>query len=277
MITTKYFVGLDLGQTNDFSALCVVERIDQLHREPTDQGPLSPMGRSVVVSVKQHFHGSELVEKVPKETRTHSYKCRHLERFPIGTKYPAIVEKVVRLFETPQLRSGTDGKRSTLVVDRTGVGRPVVNMFEERVRLPRLKGEGDWTHVNGKKVLKDWAKDPETGEEYRWGKLDAVLRPVTITGGNAIVPDDLGWHVPKKELVGVLQMLLTSRRLLVAKNLPDAAVLSKELENFRAKVKLNSMNESYEAWREGDHDDLVLSVAIACWIAECGQKHFWMK
>jgi len=27
-------------------------------------------------------------------------------------------------------------------------------------------------------------------------------------------------------------------------------------------------HDSYEAWREGDHDDIVLSLAVACWSAE---------
>jgi hypothetical protein len=28
-------------------------------------------------------------------------------------------------------------------------------------------------------------------------------------------------------------------------------------------------NESFEAWREKDHDDLMLAVVLACWAAEC--------
>jgi hypothetical protein len=33
-------------------------------------------------------------------------------------------------------------------------------------------------------------------------------------------------------------------------------------------VNIATGNDSYEAWREGIHDDLVLSVALACWFAE---------
>ena len=43
--------------------------------------------------------------------------------------------------------------------------------------------------------------------------------------------------------------------------------LKKELLNFRVKINISTSHDSYEAWREGDHDDLVLAVALACWRA----------
>jgi hypothetical protein len=39
------------------------------------------------------------------------------------------------------------------------------------------------------------------------------------------------------------------------------------------KINISTAHDSYEAWREGDHDDLVLSVALACWAGE----RFWAK
>ena len=45
-------------------------------------------------------------------------------------------------------------------------------------------------------------------------------------------------------------------------------VLVKELLNFRVKINISTAHDSYEAWREGDHDDLVLSVALSCWAGE---------
>ncbi len=46
----------------------------------------------------------------------------------------------------------------------------------------------------------------------------------------------------------------------VADGLPLASVLAEELAAFRVKVTLAG-NEQFEAWREKDHDDLVLAVA----------------
>jgi hypothetical protein len=61
--------------------------------------------------------------------------------------------------------------------------------------------------------------------------------------------------------------LLQSCRIKVARALPDAALLVKELENFKLKVT-ESAKETFEAWREGDHDDLVMACATAAWEAE---------
>jgi len=38
-----------------------------------------------------------------------------------------------------------------------------------------------------------------------------------------------------------------------------------EHQNFRVKLNLKTAHDSYEAWREGDHDDLVLSLSLASW------------
>jgi hypothetical protein len=40
--------------------------------------------------------------------------------------------------------------------------------------------------------------------------------------------------------------------------------------NFRVKIDPLTAHDSYGAWREGQHDDLVLAVALAVWFAEHG-------
>jgi hypothetical protein len=50
--------------------------------------------------------------------------------------------------------------------------------------------------------------------------------------------------------------------------LPEASTLRKELQNFRVKIDPRTAHDSYEHWREGDHDDLVLATAMACWFRE---------
>jgi hypothetical protein len=43
----------------------------------------------------------------------------------------------------------------------------------------------------------------------------------------------------------------------------------------RAKINLQTGHDSYEAWRERDHDDLVLAVALACyWKHNRGQSEW---
>ena len=57
------------------------------------------------------------------------------------------------------------------------------------------------------------------------------------------------------------------RRLQVAPELAEADTLVRELTTFEVRVT-SSANETFGAWREGEHDDLVLAVAVAAWIAE---------
>lgn len=92
---------------------------------------------------------------------------------------------------------------------------------------------------------------------------------VTITGGDTETLSSYGsWRVPKRDLVGSLQVLLQSGRLKIARELTHADTLKAELLNFRVKVNIATGHDSYEAWREGDHDDLVLAAAIAAWKAQ---------
>lgn len=156
------------------------------------------------------------------------YHLRHLERPQLGTSYGGIVSLVAARMAHPSLLG------APLIIDRTGVGRPVVEMFRE-----------------------------------------AGLAPVavTITGGQQAKQDPDNWRdwsVPKRDLVGALQVLFQSGRLKVAAGLPLAATFTKELLNFKMKINLQTGHDSYEAWREGQHDDLVLAVALAVWYAEVG-------
>jgi hypothetical protein len=57
----------------------------------------------------------------------------------------------------------------------------------------------------------------------------------------------------------------------VASALPEAATLTEELQNFQMKVSLDTGHNSYGAWREGAHDDLVLALACALW---CGERQW---
>ncbi len=38
-----------------------------------------------------------------------------------------------------------------------------------------------------------------------------------------------------------------------------------ELQSFRCKQNPKTAHVSFEHWRDSDHDDLVLAVAMACW------------
>jgi hypothetical protein len=64
-----------------------------------------------------------------------------------------------------------------------------------------------------------------------------------------------------------LQTVLQTQRLRIARALPEAELLLKELQNFRVRVTA-AANETFGEWREGQHDDLVLATALAAWAGE---------
>ena len=52
--------------------------------------------------------------------------------------------------------------------------------------------------------------------------------------------------------------------LQIAEGMREGATLVREMSEMRVKVS-GSRNEQFGAWRNGEHDDLVLAVALACW------------
>jgi len=79
-------------------------------------------------------------------TDTTQFHVRHLERLPLGTTYPGIVEHVQRLMNRAPLVP-TD----TLVIDYTGCGRPAYDIFVSRGMSPIGVAicSGDSVNFNG--------------------------------------------------------------------------------------------------------------------------------
>ena len=136
-----------------------------------------------------------------------------------------------------RVRSRPRAGRSVVVADTTGVGLPVFEML----------GAAGVTGLKG----------------------------VTIHSGDAVTRDGPISRVPKRDLVSTLQVLFQSGRLQIADGLPEGRVLRHELQSFKAKINIATGHDSYEAWREGDHDDLVLSLAMAAWYAETHPPVDW--
>jgi hypothetical protein len=203
----QFLVGLDLGQSQDYTALTVVRQTDLY------------------------------------DGQVKLFLCNHVERFPLGTPYPDIVDSVVRLMKRPELQleqRNFYGRLCTmfptLVVDQTGVGRAVVNMFERAI-------------------------DPMRGTYPN-------LEPVTIHGGrnSGRSEDGRGWAVSKIDLIGSVQAALGEGRLRIVRRLEHSETLKKELQDYRVRVSAAG-HENYDA-RSGQHDDLVLALAMCIWFGE---------
>ncbi len=194
-----YFCGLDLGQSADYSALVILER----------RG-FSP--------------------------QNYTFDCRHLHRWQLKTSYPEIVADTVRWMNSEAVNKGVHS-RTTLAVDKTGVGSPVVDLFQRE-------------------------------------KMHARLVPILITGGDQVTKDGTTVRVPKCNLVSSVSVALQTGKLKFSEELPLTKILTAELQNFKAKIS-DSGHDSYGAandWRAGNNDDLVLSLAMALWTANDGVK-----
>ncbi len=165
------------------------------------------------------------------------YHVRHLERPSLGTSYVDVVERILALMKD------LGDQELVLAVDTTGVGRPVADMLKAR--------------------LADWL------EEHEHKEITAAW--ITITGGDSVTKAEGGGiRVPKRDLASAPLVLMQKGQLKIAQGMPLADTLKRELLNFKVKINIATGHDSYEAWREGDHDDLVLAVAMACW---CGERY----
>jgi hypothetical protein len=207
----RYVVAVDVGQANDYTALAV------LHHYQTFENRTAYEQASTGEARLAGHH--DLV---------------HLERFrDLG--YPAQVRRVEERFaEVKRHAAETDryGGDVSLVVDATGVGKPILDMFRDH-----------GLHARG----------------------------VIITGGETSSHADGLDRVPKRELVTTLQIALQARRLRIAEELPLAELLLQEFRGFRVKITLTGhakFGNDVGAWREADHDDLVLAVALGVWTIE---------
>ena len=98
-------------------------------------------------------------------------------------------------------------------------------------------------------------------------KKGLSFRAVTITGGDKVHVGGGRYRVPKRDLVAALEVPFHTGELKIAEGLELWPKLREELLNFRRKINLATAHDSYEHWRETDHDDLVLATALACWWA----------
>jgi hypothetical protein len=62
-------------------------------------------------------------------------------------------------------------------------------------------------------------------------------------------------------------VLLEQHRIRIAAGLPDTLVLAKELEDFRGTISDNG-HPTYGPASSQGHDDLLLALSLALWIAE---------
>jgi hypothetical protein len=210
----KFFVSLDLGQSNDSAALGVLQRT-------VSAGDTCPV----------LFARPELVH----------FDLRHLQRFPLGTRYPDIVAGVADLLDSLALRFVGVGVE--LVFDNTGVGRAVGDLLRVLPVFRRVRGPGDGF---------------------------CRLLPVNVHGGDAVThraaSDIVG--VPKRDLIAAAVVLFQCGRLRIAERIPERETLVRELVNFRRRVSAAGGDSYGNDGKLAKHDDCVTVVALSAWAAQ---------
>ena len=178
----------------------------------------------------------------------------------------AVVERMnaYRAFETPSLHS--------LIVrhiERAPLGMPypqVVARVKEVVRAGIAEGgcalAVDATGVGAPVV-----------DMLRGAALGCELTAVSITGGDRERYAGGVWNVPKKDLVAGLQVLLERGELQIARGLGHAGALLKELTDVKAVMGAGGRIRM-GADGAGQHDDLVIALALACWRSRRKQVGF---
>jgi len=236
-------LGLDLGKHSDPTAMCILETVVNKPKKDEQEG-LDPTRAPIGQVAGHHYHAGKgaVVRATPRtlteyKRSTVEHRLRWLKRYDLGTQYRDIVKDVCATMRLPNLRN----EHQELVVDATGVGVAVLEMFDD-----------EWIFRRGK------------AERRR-----VPLVPITITPNGAATPFGNGWHVSKRDLVFALQVVMQNRELSIAGGIPETEAFVRELFNFKVKIEETKANDTWEA-REGKHDDLVLSVAMAVWRARKG-------
>jgi len=204
---------VDIGQRVDPSAIVVAE----LER------------RSVSRHVSQVYPPPDFERRpIPEYTQ---YLIRHIERLPIGTSYPDVVRRLAAVVDSLE-RLMQDGKmgfhRPHLLVDITGVGRPVFEMLKGALR-------GRPSRLTGVTF--------SSGEHLAQGSL----RDEIVVG--------------KAYLVSRMQSLLQTGRLQLPQT-EAAKQLIEEMQDYEIRVS-DAGRLTAGAFKSGTHDDLATALALA--------------
>ncbi|MEZ5355292.1 MAG: terminase family protein [Bryobacteraceae bacterium] len=196
-----FFVGVDVGQRQDFTAIAILELLTVFTEE---------------------------VDRVTFERKTRShFRLRHVDRVPLNTEFEAIVDYLVRLVSRQDL-----AERTNVVIDATGVGAPIYEMFRKRY--------------------------PPVRESLR----------LVITGGNEAYKEHgkPHWTVPRRDLLYGVENLLRNRQLDIATSTPHSKTLIRELSLIERNFT-DAGREVLASSCSAAHDDLVFALALAVWRA----------
>jgi hypothetical protein len=206
----KRWLGVDVGQVNDPTALLVLERRREWIAAAFD--PATGLAAHWTPAV---------------------YSVSFLQRLPLGTSYPAVASRVGSVVAS--LKARPDASFAEVVVDVTGVGRPILQSLGAACR-------------------------PRVGVNFTAGDRASVS-----SSGSGV------WNVPKRDLVAGVVLLFQRGELRIADSLADGPLLVNELVNYRQRLS-DAANATFgNDGKRSKHDDYVSALCIAVWRARLGE------
>lgn len=164
IVQDSFVIGVDLGQTRDFTTIAIVER------RVTADGRIDPVTWEPILDTRIFV--------------------RHIERIPLNTSYVDVAGRIRDYANKPELVN-----RTTLILDATGVGKPIYDFLCAR-------------------------------------PLPAVLVPATITAGTRITSIGRQQNIPRADLLNGLEGMLRRAELGITPHAPGSAALREELATF---------------------------------------------
>ncbi len=200
----RFCLSVDLGSEQDYTALSLIKRVEKIQDKNLPYYNSRPI-RDEPVMVVSELH------------------LIRMEKIPLKTEYPVIVRGIKAIINDPEYVGNI-----ALIVDRTGVGLPVMQMMYQ-----------------------------------------AGLAPIGITihGGDRVTVSKDHYGVPKRELAMALLTASQMGRFKVPppSKMPIIKEFEKELQGFIMHIDKKTGHDTYEAWAERIHDDLVISAAMGVW------------
>lgn len=156
--------------------------------------------------------------------------------------YRAMVEKAARMLNHAELANNTD-----LLIDATGVGDPVVEMFHE-------------LGISALPIIVTGGKDVR--EVYNG--FGSIIAPAgdRLRGLRAIRE----FHVPKADLAAAGEIMLQNRRVSIAKGLKYVEEFQKQLIHMNPRAT-PAGNVKYESDDNKVKDDMAFCFIGTCWWA----------
>jgi len=193
-------IGVDLGQARDYTAIVVSESY-----RPTAIGP--------------------------RDWPELRHRLRWIERLRLGLDYHLQAQRIAELAEAAQVQTRDT---PSLVVDATGVGRPIVDLLRRVTGLP--------------------------------------VRPVIFTAGEDETFSDDGIHrVPKHYLEHAFDLVWQQKRWEAVTDCPNVPILEEEMKAMM-RWRTKRGHDTFGA-RSGQHDDVVMATWLAIWWGERQSAH----